>query len=79
MSCTELAAVAAKVLPEYEGRIAYVDAVTTDPPARPIIDRYPTQYIPTSVFVGADGAVVDTVIGPLSETDLRERLDALTE
>jgi len=59
--------------------VAFVDAVTTDPSAQPVIDRYPTQYIPTSVFVGADGTVADTVIGPLSEADLRTRLDALAE
>jgi hypothetical protein len=66
-------------MPEYAGRVAYVDAVTTEPSAKPVIDRYLTQYIPTSVFVGADGAVVDTVIGPLSEAELRTRLDALAE
>ncbi len=64
-------------MPEYEGRVAYVDVITSEPSSRPVIDRYPTQYIPTSVFVGADGTVVDTVIGPLSETDLQTRLDAL--
>lgn len=66
-------------MPEYEGRVAFVDAVTTESSAQSVVDRYPTQYIPTSVFVGADGTVVDTVIGPLSEADLRERLDALGE
>ena len=64
-------------MPEYAGRVAFVDAITTEAAAQSVIDRYPTQYIPTSVFVGADGEVVDMVIGPLSEADLRARLDAL--
>lgn len=66
-------------MPEYEGRVAFVDAVTSEASARPVIERYPTQYIPTSVFVAADGTVVDTVMGPLSEAELRTRLDALVE
>ena len=64
-------------MPEYEGRVVFVDAVTTEPSAQAVIDRYPTQYIPTSVFIGADGGVADTVVGPLSEADLHARLDAL--
>lgn len=66
-------------MPEYAGRVAFVDAVTTEPSAKPVIDRYHTQYIPTSVFVDADGTVTGTVIGPLSETELRTWLDALAE
>lgn len=78
MSCTELAAVAAETLPDYEGRVAFVDAITDSSSAEPILQRYPTQYIPTSILVGPDGQVVDTIIGPLSEAELRERLDELT-
>ncbi|MBN1192170.1 MAG: hypothetical protein JXA36_00545 [Coriobacteriia bacterium] len=66
-------------MPEYEGRIVYVDVVTSEPSARPVLERYPTRYIPTSVFVGADGAVVETVMGPLTEAGLRTRLDVLAE
>lgn len=62
---------------DYQGEIAFVDALTDDPEARGVLSRYPGQYIPTSVFVGADGVTVDTVVGPLSEADLRARLDVL--
>jgi len=64
-------------MPEYEGQVVFVDAVTTDAAADAVLDRYPTQYIPTSVFVGADGEVAETLIGPLTEAELRARLDAL--
>lgn len=64
-------------MPDYEGRVAFVDAITDSSSAEPVLERYPTQYIPTSVFIDSDGGVVDTVMGPLSEADLRERLDAL--
>ncbi len=64
-------------MPEYAGRVAFVDAITTEAAAQPVIDRYAAQYIPTSVFVGADGEVADTVIGPLNEAQLRDRLDTL--
>lgn len=54
-----------------------MDALTTDPRAEGVRARYPSQYIPTSVFVGADGEVVETSTGPLSAKELRERLDVL--
>jgi thioredoxin-like negative regulator of GroEL len=53
--------------------------VTSEPSAEAVLERYPAQYIPTSVFVGVDGAVVDTVAGPLTESELQARLDALAE
>lgn len=56
-----------------------MDALTTDPRAEGVLERYPSQYIPTSVFVGADGEVVETYIGPLSAGELRGRLDGLLE
>jgi thioredoxin-like negative regulator of GroEL len=74
-----MAAVAARVLPSYKGRIVYVDAITDDPAAQDVLQRYPTSYIPTSVFLNAAGDVVDTFIGPLSEAQLRQKLDALAE
>lgn len=66
-------------MPGYAGRVAFVDAVTTEASAEAVLERYPTEYIPTSVFVGDDGVVVETVVGPLSEAELRTRLDALAE
>ena len=64
-------------MPDYEGRIAFVDTITSDPAAQDVLNRYPGRYIPTSVFVGANGEVVDTYIGPLTEKEMRERLDGL--
>lgn len=66
-------------MPEYEGRVAFVDAVTTDPQAAGVLERYPSQYIPTSVFVDGQGAVLESYIGPLSVDELRARLDTLLE
>jgi hypothetical protein len=64
-------------MPEYEGRVAFVDAVTDDPAAEGVLRRYPGQYIPTSVFVDGDGEVADTYVGPLTDVELRGRLDSL--
>lgn len=73
----ELAAVAAKVLPDYEGRVVFIDALTTDPDAASVIARYPGRYIPTSIFVDGSGATVESFVGPLDEAQLREKLDSL--
>lgn len=73
----EIAAVAAEVMPRYKGKIAFVDALTTDPAAAPVLRRYPTQYIPTSVFVNGNGEVTETAVGPLNEEQMQEKLDSL--
>jgi len=64
-------------MPGYEGRIAFVDALTTDAAADPVLKRYPTQYIPTSIFVDSTGAVTETFVGPLTAAQMREKLDSL--
>ncbi|MHB1452170.1 MAG: TlpA family protein disulfide reductase [Coriobacteriia bacterium] len=64
-------------MPGYEGRVAYVDVLTTDAAAAPVLKRYPTQYIPTSIFVDGTGTVAETFVGPLSEVQMREKLDSL--
>jgi hypothetical protein len=66
-------------MPEYAGRVAYVDALTTDPLAAPVLDRYQTRYIPTSVFVSGAGDVVETYVGPLDEAQLQARLATIVE
>lgn len=64
-------------MPQYQGEVAFVDAITSESASAGILARYPAQYIPTSVFIDADGVVVETFVGPLSEVELRQRLDAL--
>ena len=64
-------------MPRYKGKIAFVDALTTNPEAAPVLRRYSAQYIPTSIFVDGDGEVAETFVGPLTEAQTRERLDSL--
>jgi len=64
-------------MPAYTGRVAFVEALTTDPRARPVLDRYGARYIPTSIFVGVDGVVVETFVGPLDAEGMRGKLDGL--
>lgn len=66
-------------MPEYEGEVAYVDAVTSEAASAGILERFPAQYIPTSVFIGSDGEVVETYVGPLAEDELRAKLEALAD
>ncbi|MBN2840687.1 MAG: hypothetical protein JXP37_07020 [Coriobacteriia bacterium] len=73
----EIAAVAADVLPDYEGRIVFIDALTTDTAAAPVLQRYRTRYIPTSIFVDSSGQILETYVGPLTEAQIREKLAEL--
>jgi thiol:disulfide interchange protein len=64
-------------MPEYEGRIAFVEAITTDSLSADVLARYRVTGIPTSVFVDADGEAAETFIGPIDAGRLRAKLDAL--
>lgn len=66
-------------MPEYEGRVAYVDALTTDPAASEVLRRYQVQYIPTSIFIDGSGEVAEVFVGPLDEGALREKMAGLLQ
>ncbi|MBE0475658.1 MAG: thioredoxin family protein [Coriobacteriia bacterium] len=77
--CVEIDRVARVVVPEYEGRVTFVDAITDEPGARELAARFPFQYIPTSFFIDADRRVVDSYTGVLSADEMRSRLDDLVK
>ena len=67
-----------RLKPEYEGVVEFrlVNA-DTDPEAQGLMQKYQLAYVPTFVFLSADGAVEDQVVGAVAEEALREKLDAL--
>lgn len=77
--CREAREIASRILPEYEESVAYVDAHTVDPRSWELfqLDQFTFRSVPTSVFLAADGTIAEQITGPMSEEDLRERLDAL--
>ncbi|GAB4285776.1 MAG: hypothetical protein Kow0067_08960 [Coriobacteriia bacterium] len=75
--CIEIDAVADKVVPEYEDRVAFVDAVTDEPDGQRLASRFDFQFIPTSFFISAEGDVVDSHTGVMTAAEMRARLDAL--
>ncbi len=78
-SCIDLSKVIDSLLPEYEGRVVFVNAITDDPGSRALASRFEFQYIPTSFFIDQEGTITDTYVGPLDEAGLRAKLDRLTE
>ena len=42
-----------------------------------LADRFEVRFVPTFVFVNADGEVVDTIIGEVPESTLKKALDKL--
>jgi len=55
----------------------YVNAITDDPSAQQLASKFRFQYIPTSFFVTPDAQVADSFTGPMTEADMRARLDKL--
>jgi len=75
--CVEISAVADKVIPDYEGRVVFVNAISDDPSAQQLAAQFQFQYIPSSFFITPDGKVSDSFTGAMVDTDMRARLDKL--
>ena len=75
--CVEISRVADALMPEYDGQVVFVNAITDDPAGQQLAGQFSFQYIPTSFFLSSDGAVVDTFTGAMSADEMRARLDAL--
>lgn len=75
--CVEISAVADKVMPEYEGKVVFVNAITEDAPSQQLAAKFQFQYIPTSFFVKPDGSIADSFTGAMSDAEMKTRLDKL--
>lgn len=75
--CVEISAVVDKVVPGYEGRVVFVNAITTEQSAQDLAAKFKFEYIPTSFFIKADGTVSDSFTGTLSDVEMNARLDKL--
>lgn len=66
------------LMKQYEGRIElrrYVDA--GDPVGDKLAQQFKVQFVPTFLFVNADGSVSDQVVGGMTEAQLKTKLDKL--
>jgi thioredoxin-like negative regulator of GroEL len=78
--CVEISSVADEVLPDYEGDVVFVNAITDDPSGQQLAANFAFQYIPTSFFLSAGGAeVVDSFTGAMGDAQMRAYLDALVQ
>jgi len=75
--CVEISANVDQILPAYEGKVTFVNAITDDESAQRLAARFQFQYIPTSFFLDSAGQVVDSYTGVLSEEELKAKLDQL--
>lgn len=75
--CVEISAVVDKVMPEYEGKVVFVNAISDDPSAQQLASQFQFQYIPTSFFIAPDGKIAESFTGSMSDTDMRAYLDKL--
>lgn len=75
--CVEISAVVDRVIPSYEGRVVFVNAISDDPSGRELSSRFAFQYIPTSFFLAPGGEVKDSFTGSMDESKMRGYLDAL--
>jgi thioredoxin-like negative regulator of GroEL len=63
---------------QYKGKVEFrLINVDTDPQGGALMQQFQTQYVPTFVFINAQGAKIDLKIGGMSEEQMRAALNAL--
>jgi thioredoxin-like negative regulator of GroEL len=75
--CVEISAVVDKVMPAYDGKVVFVNAISDDASAQRLASKFQFQYIPTSFFITPDGKVADSFTGSMSDAEMKARLDKL--
>lgn len=75
--CVEISAVVDKVVPAYEGKVVFVNAISDDDGSQALLKKFPFQYIPTSFFIDSKGNVVESFTGVIDEASMKARLDKL--
>lgn len=73
-----MAPVVDRLKKEYEGTVEFrLFNVDEDTEGQALMQQYGAQYVPTFVFVNADGTSAGQLVGEQSEEALRKQLDAL--
>jgi len=63
---------------EYEGTVEFrLINVDQDPQGDALMQQFGAQYVPTFVFLNADGSSAGQIVGAVDEDAMREKLDAL--
>ncbi len=63
---------------QYEGKVEFrLINVDKDAEGAALMQKFNAQYVPTFVFINADGSTADIKVGGLKEQQMRAALDAL--
>jgi putative thioredoxin len=76
--CIEISAIVDKIIPAYEGKVVFVNAISDDPGSQVLGEKFQFQYIPQSFFIDAKGSVVDSFTGAMDEPAMKAYLDKLS-
>ena len=66
-----------EVIPGYQGKVEFVNAITDDASGQQLAAGFNFQYIPTAFFFDDKGALIDSYTGVLSVDELRAWLDSM--
>ena len=78
-SCLPAAALVEQVIPDYDGSVVYINALTSEASTIELARRFAFQYTPTGVFIDGEGNQTDLVTGIMTEAELRAALDKIAQ
>ncbi len=77
--CIEIEKVIKGIEPEFAGRVKFIVVDVYDPDELNLCDEYGIQTIPTTVFLDAQGKIVEGYTGVIDAPSMREILNRLIE
>jgi thioredoxin-like negative regulator of GroEL len=73
-----MAPVVDRLKTQYQGKVEFrLYNVEKDAEGAQLANEFGAQFVPTFVLVNSDGSRADTIVGSVSEEQLRKALDAL--
>ncbi|NTW28007.1 MAG: thioredoxin family protein [Coriobacteriia bacterium] len=76
-SCKQFSPVVEKVMPDFAGKVIFVNALEEEQGAYDLATQYKFGYVPTELFLKPGGEVLKSVVGPMTESELRLQLNLL--
>ncbi|TLM78312.1 MAG: hypothetical protein FDZ75_09125 [Actinobacteria bacterium] len=63
---------------QYTGKVEFKRYnVDNDAEGQKLMEQFKAQYVPTFVFVNADGTIANTLVGEVAETAMQAELNKL--
>ena len=79
LDCQKLDITLEKVMPKYSSKVSLekIDASSSQANIKVLVAKYGVKVVPTTVFINADGKIVNKIEGDIPQAQLEKQIKAL--